>query len=101
MAECIHPACGSDLSDGSRWTGDTSLVTCTSCKIALAVAAERERIRLAVLGCVTCGRIHERREVEPCAHGDGGITWADPGDGHPYQARYRSVSVAELIGGAQ
>ena len=46
--EVVHahhpPVCGSDLDDGSKWTGDTSRVTCTSCKIALAVTAERERI---------------------------------------------------------
>jgi hypothetical protein len=38
------PACGSDMSDGSLWTGNMDRVTCTACTIALAVAAERERI---------------------------------------------------------
>jgi hypothetical protein len=40
-----HPAaCGSDMNDGTHWTGDTDRVTCTDCKIALTVAAERERL---------------------------------------------------------
>ena|SRR5581483_2579222 len=38
------PACGSDMCDGSRWTGNTDRVTCTGCRIAVTVAAERERI---------------------------------------------------------
>jgi hypothetical protein len=50
---------------------------------AAAVTAERERIKHAVFGCLTCGEIHQPRDAEwPSAP-----TWAAP-DGHPYRPRY-------------
>jgi hypothetical protein len=33
-------------------------------------------------GCITCGKKHERRDL-----GGNQVTWADPGDGHPYRRR--------------
>ena len=51
-----------------------------------AVAAERERIALALLGCLDCGRIHTphpatfRHKGEPLEH----QSWAAP-DGHAYR----------------
>lgn len=68
-------------------------------KIAAAVAAERERLRLAVLGCLTCGRVHQRREL-PSGDGWPESTRAAQGDGHPYYARYlcRGQDLEELLG---
>ena len=42
--------------------------------------AERERLAIALLGCVTCGRIHESRRSPAGSK-------PDPGDGHPYRPR--------------
>jgi hypothetical protein len=65
--------------------------------VAEAVAAEREAIRLRILGCVTCGKVHEYREG----------TFADPDNHHVYRPRFRhgmpgaAAELAALIGGDQ
>src|SRR5260221_8631135 len=52
--------------------------SCRQRETAAAVAAERERITRVLLGCQSCGKIHESRQA-------GGLrTAADPDDGHPY-----------------
>jgi len=69
-----------------------------------AAAAERERITLALLGCVTCGQVHEWREIPPQPGDHEGYprhTFEDPGDGHPYRAAWCNRggrSLADLIG---
>jgi histidine triad (HIT) family protein len=62
------------------WTGQSAE--------AEAVAAERQRIKLAVLGCRDCGEIHEPRNAPLTFGNPTGVTWRDPGDGHAYAARY-------------
>jgi len=57
------------------------------------VAAERERLRLAILGCSTCGKVHEYRpETGDCGkpHKSGHYTWADPDNGHTYAPLWRT-----------
>jgi len=69
-----------------------------------AAAAERERITLALLGCVTCGKVHKWREIPPQPGDHEGYprhTYEDPGDGHPYRAAWAEWTgdVADPIGG--
>lgn len=64
--------------------------------IAAAVAAERERIRLGILGCTTCGKIHEYRQ-KACSCGKGAPTWADPDDGHAYSPALRGGDPDGLV----
>jgi hypothetical protein len=40
--------------------------------------------------CMTCGKPHEMRELR-----GGHVTWADPGDGHPYRRRL-NANIDEL-----
>jgi hypothetical protein len=67
-----------------------------------AVAAERDRIRLAILGCTRCRKVHEYREATcKCGQPDSGHahTWADPDDGHAYSPAYRDQDMDTLVRG--
>ena len=46
-------------------------------------AAERERLRHALLSCRDCGKIHERRPLPDAPGKEPGYTYAHPDDGHP------------------
>lgn len=50
-----------------------------------AIAAERDRIRLAMFACRRCGKIHEYRQVSRSQR-----TWAT--DDHDYEPAYVSAS---------
>jgi hypothetical protein len=45
---------------------------------------ERDRMRQAILGCLTCGQVHTCRQVPGPAGELPGWTWSDPEDGHTY-----------------
>jgi hypothetical protein len=76
--------------------------------VSAAIAAERQRITLALLGCIACGRIHEQHAVtEPAVTGFGTfsyLSWGDPDDGHTYQPRvngwpYERHLIIRVLGG--
>ena len=68
--------------------------------------AEREAIRLALIGCDDCGEVHESHTCTsaascPCGHGGKSTytSWASLKDGHAYAPKYVRFqgSVGDLV----
>lgn len=53
----------------------------------LTANAVLDTVRQAMLACVICGNVHTFRKANKF-EGDEAMTWAAPGDGHPYRRRW-------------